>query len=133
MKLRKRALFMNLTDYLGHVINPVRLEVANQTTGAIRERKVRTTGEELCSYMRRRNVFRWFFPNFARFMSPLYKRLKKTQDRKLGPLNDEELTALETLKEKLISLPVFTMSKRNEQHTLDTDVCKQEFRRILLQ
>lgn len=41
-------------------------------------------------------------PNFARVVSPLSKQLRETQAKELRPFTEEELIALETLKEKRI-------------------------------
>lgn len=132
-RLKKCALLTNCIDYLGHDIKPGRLEVANHTTGAIRKRKVPTTDTELRSFLRLCNVFRWLVPGFARIASHLSKRVKTTQDKNLGPLNDQKLNALENFEEMLISLQILTLSKWEGQYRLDTDTCNSQVGCVLFQ
>lgn len=51
LKLKKRALFTNWIDYLGHVIKRGRLEVVSQSSGGICELEVPTTVTELRSFL----------------------------------------------------------------------------------
>lgn len=59
--------------------------------------------------------------------------LKKTQSEDLGPLEEDELHDLDTLKEKHISPLVLSLLKRNAQYTLDTDEVDEQVGCVLLQ
>lgn len=131
--LKKCAFFRNCIVNLPHVIKPGRLKVANHATDAIRKLEVTTTVTERRSFLGLISVFRRFVSNFARIASAISERLKKTEDKELGPFNEEELDPLETVKEKLILPAVFTLPKRNGEYTLDTDACDRQVDCVLLQ
>lgn len=80
-----------------------------------------------------RIAHRRFVSNFARIKSPLSKILTKTQDEELGPFHEHKLKALDSSKDKLISLPVLTLSEREGQFTLDADTCNHQGGCVLLQ
>lgn len=78
-------------------------------------------------------MFRIFVPNFARIASPSPRCLKKAQAKYLGSLEEDELKALATLKEKLTSSQVISLPKRNGHYTLDRDACHKKVECVLLQ
>lgn len=119
--------------YSSHVINSEKLEVAKHKAVAIRKLQIPTTVTKLRSSLIPCNVFRIFLPNFARIESLLSKCFCKSQDKELGPLTKEELTALETRKEKFISLPVITGPNNNGRCALNTDACVRKVGCVLLQ
>lgn len=55
------------------------------------------------------------------------------QNKELGSLIEEEMGALEALREMLISSPVLTVQKSNGQYNLDTDDCDRQEGYVLLQ
>lgn len=116
LRLEKCAFFSNYYYYFGNVIKPGLLEVFHNKADAIREVNVSTKLSELRPFIGQCNVFTRFVRNFESILSPLSKRLKKAQDRKLRPPNKKILNTLKTFKEKLISRPVPTPSKRGVQY-----------------
>lgn len=54
-------------------------------------------------------------PDFTRIVSTLLKRLYKREAMKAGRLTEGELGVLEMLNELLISPPVLTLQKSNEE------------------
>lgn len=71
LKLKSCPFSTNKIDFLGHVIRPGRLEVANRTTDGICDLKEATTKTELRSFIGFCNVFRGSIPNFACIAVPL--------------------------------------------------------------
>lgn len=121
LRLQKRTHFTNPIDYLGHAIKPGKLEAATHTVSAIRKLQIPTTVTDLISRLGVSNVFRQFLPSSARISSQLSKRLHKSQAKELASLIEEKLSTLETLKEKLLSPPVLTVPRSNEQCTLEAE------------
>lgn len=111
LKLKKSAFFTNRIDYFGHVIKPGRLDNANCIADVVSELTVPTTVTELRSFLGLSNVFRHLVLILAGISSPLSKWLRKTRDKELRPLNNEELKVFETLKEKLILSAVLALPK----------------------
>lgn len=100
-------------DYQCCMIKPVKLQVARYTADTVHKLYIPTTVTKLRALLEISNIFRWLVSNFTRMTSSLSKRLRKSQGKKLGSPTEEKLNALETLKEKRISLPVFTVPKTN--------------------
>lgn len=87
----------------GLLVKPGLFKVSNSIADAIREVKVPTAVTELRSFLGLQNIFRRFVPNCSRIVSPVSKRLKKTQEMELGSLKEKDRKELDALKENLIS------------------------------
>lgn len=83
--------------------------------------KVTTTATELLSFSELCNASRRIVPNFALFVSPLFKSIEQTQKKEFGALNKEELKSTKVVKETLISPLVFTLPKLKGRFTLETE------------
>lgn len=92
--ITKRAFLTNKVVYPGHVIRSGRLECANRTTDAILDLKKLKTPTERDLFIYLCNVFLSFFPSVALVASPLTVCLRKTQEKELGKLDEEELTTV---------------------------------------
>lgn len=110
LKPLKCAFLTNRIDYLGLIICPGWLEVAIHTADIIHGRATSTTATEPGPSLVLCNVFRRLVPNFARIVSFLSRRLQKAQAEDLAFLEEDQLQALYTLKEKLISPLVLTLT-----------------------
>lgn len=115
------------------MIRHSRTEVANQTAHNIHELATSKTDSKLRSFIGLWNFFHRFVPNFARIASPLSKCHKKAQTQVLGTLEEEELNALRSLKEKIITSPVLALHKKQGHYTLDTDFYNGQARCVLMQ
>ena len=113
-------------DYLGHVIRPGKLEVSSRTCEAIRQAKEPTTQTGIRSFVGLCKVFRRVVPNFARFATPLNRKLEKDQPTKFGDLTDEEREDFEELKRRLTSLQILALPKQKGYYKLDTDACDHQ-------
>lgn len=133
LKLKKRCFFTDTIDYLGGlIIRPRQLEIAPNTTVAIRGLEPPTSLTELRLFLGMCKEFRRFVPNFARIAAPLKKRLRKDQYPGYAPLSAEELTALHALMDALISPAVLALPYAGGHITLDTDTCDVQVGNILL-
>lgn len=110
-KVKCCARFTKTIDSLGHIILPGKLEAANHTTDALQSLKTPTTQTEFRSYIRLSNLASRFAPKFARIAVSITARPRKEQAKTLGQLSYEKLTALCTLKEKLISPSILVLQR----------------------
>jgi hypothetical protein len=106
-------------SFLGHVIGPGTLSVSEKNTRALRTAKPPTTQTELRSFIGLYSVYRRFFSGFSNMAVPLNAFLRKGQAPKLCELSAVQLLPFETLREKLLNLPVLTLYKAEWQFNLD--------------
>jgi hypothetical protein len=65
LKLKKCHFFAETVDYLGHVIRPGRLNVAEKNTTALKTAPLPRTQTELRSFLGLCNIYRRFVPKFS--------------------------------------------------------------------
>ena len=133
LKLSKCSFFKNEVDYLGHVVSPGKLAVAQKTTEAVAKFKLPETQTHIKSFLGLCNVYRRFVPNFARVSAPLNSMLKKGEPVKLPPLNEAQLASYNALKQALISPPILRLPKKDLPYSVDTDACGHQVGVVLLQ
>lgn len=80
--LKKCFFFHKIVYYLGHFISPGSSEVSSQATDAVQKLKAPRTVTELRSFLGVFNIFRRFFPNFARISAKINLKLRKSQPAK---------------------------------------------------
>ena len=121
LKLSKCNFFRDTVSYLGHIIRPGKLEVAVKNTEALKGAKPPTNQTQLRSFLGLCNVYRRFVPGFSKIAAPLNALLRKGESPNLGMLNEGQLQAFNSLREKLLQLPVLAFPKRDGKFILDTD------------
>ena len=121
MNMRKCKFFSKTVDYLGHVIRPGHLAVAEKNTAAVRGATYPRTQTELRSFLGTCNVYRRFVPNFAHVAAPLNQLLTKGTDCDLPSPTPEQWKAFELLKQALTSPPVLQLPDPNLEFSIDTD------------
>ncbi len=97
LKLPKCKFFCETVDYLGNIIRPGRLALAEKNTRALQEAKHPQNQTELRSFLGLCNVYRRFVPRFASLAAPLNELLKKHQPVDIDTLNPEQAEAFSTL------------------------------------
>ena len=107
-------------DYLGHVIRPGHLSVAEKNTAALKVAKHPTTQTELRSFLGLCNVYRRFVKGFSKIAAPLNLLLRKGETPQLGPLSSEHVSAFETLRDALLNPPILDLPRIEDVFTLDT-------------
>jgi hypothetical protein len=87
LNLKKCHFFKDTVDYLGHVIRPGQLSVAEKNTAALKDIMHPTTHTELRSFLGLCNVYRRFFKGFAKIAAPLNILLRKGETPQVSPLS----------------------------------------------
>lgn len=125
--------FTKKINHIGYITRLGQLEVADHTNGAIRNVKTLTAQTELLSFIGLSNALRTYLPNAARIDAPLTDQLRKEPAKQFVQLNVEELTALRTLHEKLISRSVMALQRKEGHYTVDTDASGRQIGCVFLQ
>ena len=133
LKLIKCHFSKEALDYLGHVIRPGKLAVAEKNTAALRNAPVPKTQTELRSFLGLCNVYRRFVPRFAAVAAPLTSLLGKGTSPQLGALSAQQIDAFNTLRDKLLSPPVLALPRPTGKLWLDTDASDGQLGTCLLQ
>jgi len=124
--MRKCKFFSRTVDYLGHVVRPGRLAVAEKNTEAVKKAVFPRTQKELRSFLGTCYVYRLFDPNFAHVAAPMNQLLTKGQDSKLEPQTLEQQQAFDLLKESLSSPPVLQLPNTDLEFSIDEDASKYQ-------
>jgi RNase H-like domain found in reverse transcriptase len=133
LKLKKCHFFSDTVDYLGHVLRPGRLGVAEKNTTALRTAPLPRTQTELRSFLGLCNVYRRFVPHFSALAAPLNALLCKGMPPQLGPIAKDGVVAFNTLRDRLLSPPVLALPRSKGQMWLDTDAPDGQLGCCLLQ
>jgi hypothetical protein len=70
LKLKKCRFFCDTVDYLGHVIRPGRLRVAEKNTDSLRDAPLPTTQTDLRSFLGLCNMYRRFVRHISYLSAP---------------------------------------------------------------
>ncbi len=121
IRLDKCEFFASAVSYLGHVVLPGLLEIANKNAAIIQEFADRKTQTQFRSFLRICNVDRRFVPNFSKVTSPLNELLMKVKGPSIPALSDEHCKSLDTLKAALANPPVlFCLARISHIHSTPT-------------
>jgi hypothetical protein len=111
LNLKKCNFFKDTVDYLGHVIRPGQLSVAEKNTAALKYMTHPTTQTELRSFLGLFNVYRRFVKGFAKISAPLNILLRKGETPQLSPLSPEQAFAFDTLRSSLLHPPILALPR----------------------
>jgi RNase H-like domain found in reverse transcriptase len=131
--LNKFHFFTDTVDYLGHVIRPGQLSVAEKNTAALKVMTHPTTQTELRSFLGLCNVYRRFVKGLFKIAAPLNILLRKGETPQLSPLSPEQVLAFDTLRASLLHRPILALPRIEGAFTLDTDASDHQLGCCLLQ
>jgi RNase H-like domain found in reverse transcriptase len=86
--------FSETVDYMGHVIRPGRLGVAENNITSLKTAPLPRTQTEIISFLGLCNVYRLFVPRFSAIAAPLNPFLCKGMSPQSGPLPPAPVAAL---------------------------------------
>ena len=78
-------------------------------------------------------MYRRFVKDFAKIARPMSSTLGKDAEPDFGNPTEAQLTSFETLKEKLVTPPMFALPKLGKPHRLETDASAYQVQCSLLQ
>mgnify|MGYP003411260331 FL=1 len=133
LKLQKCNFFQPRVDYLGHVVTPGKLSVAEKNIETIRQAKHPQNRTELRSFLGMCNVYRKFVPHFAKKAAPLTELLKKGQPIELDALSKDQVQSFNELRTALTNAPILNLPREGGKFTLDVDASEYQLGACLLQ
>jgi len=133
--LAKCHFFKDRVDYLGHVVLPGKLAVAQESTKAIAEATFPETPTQMRSFLGSCNVYRRFAKDFAHIARPLNEMLTKERLPNFGEQSPtvKEKEAFEALKAILVNPPVLALPRVGKDYIVDTDASAYQVGCCLLQ
>lgn len=133
LNLKKPELFLIRIDYLGHIIRPWRIEVSTRRIDAVSRLGYSTTLTEAPSFSCWVLSFDAPFQNLPCFAASLNKNLSQDQLLTFDYLADNEISALETPKARLVELSMLALSHWPSAFTVNMDAWDEKTGFILLQ
>ena len=109
LKLKKCSLFHPKVQYLGHVISPGKLSVAEEAADALKTFTFPRTLKHVRSFLWACNVYRRFVKAFAKIARPLTDMTRKDADPDFDNPIASQLHAFEELKSRMISPPILSL------------------------
>jgi hypothetical protein len=133
LNFKKCNFFKDTVDYLGLVIRPGQLSVAEKNTAALKDMMHPTTQTELRSFLGLCNVYRRFLKGSAKIAAPLNILLRNGVTPQLSTLSLEQLFAFDTLRASFLNPPILALPRIEGANTLDTDASDHQLGCCLLQ
>ncbi|CDF34348.1 unnamed protein product [Chondrus crispus] len=109
LKLKKCSFFRPKVHYLGHVISPGKLSVADTAADAFKTFKFPRTLTQVRSFFGACNVYRRFVKGFAKIARPLTDVTRKDSDPDFYNPTELQLQAFENLKKCMIAPPILAL------------------------
>lgn len=134
MTLRVNKCFMQKgIEYLGHIVEPHELHVANKVIDTVQEMEPPYTKTQLRSFPGICKVYRKFVKDFATIPAPLNKPIKKTASDSIETFTKDQQQSFKTLKQKLASPSILSLPCADLPYILDTDPNSKQIGCVLAQ
>ena len=114
----KCEFFRTRVPFLGHIISKDGLEADPEKVAAVKNFPIPTSPTEVESFLGLCSYYRRYVKNFADIARPLHKA---SESKSLFLWTPEAQDALETLKRKLMSIPILALPSMKEPFILYTD------------
>ena len=122
LKPKKCALLQKQVRYLGRLVSPDGISIADEHVLQIRNWPIPRTRQELESFLGFMNYHREFFRGFAETTDPLYKLAASVPNgRSVLDMSDKYLGIIESLKLALIEAPILPYPDVDSMFILDCD------------
>ena len=133
LKLKKCSFFQPKVHYLGHVISPGKLSVAEAAADAFKTFTFPRTLTQVRSFLGACNVYRRFVKGFAKIARPLTDMMRKDVDPDFDNRTELQLQAFEALKERMVSPSILALPRYGRPYMIDTDASAYQLGCKLLQ
>ena len=133
LKLRKCDFFTEKIRYLGHIIEPGKLKIDEAVVAPLREAKHPMSKTELRSFLGLCNVYRRFVKDFSKIAAPLTALLTNDQPDKWTELTDDQISAFDTLIDRVTHPPVLSLPRPGRPYSIETDASAEQVGVVLLQ
>ena len=133
LKLKKCSFFQPYLHYLGHVISPGKLSVAEAAAHAFKTFKFPRTLTQARSFLGACNVYRCIVKGFAKIARPLTDMTRKDADPDYDNPTAAQVQAFEDLKSRMIAPPILALPRYGRPYTIDTDASAYQLGCTLLQ
>ena len=133
LKLKKCTFFRPKVHFLGHVISPGKLSVADTAADAFKTFTFPTTLTQVRSFLGACNVYRRFVKGFAKKARPLTDMTRKYSDPDFYNPTELQLQAFENLKKCMIAPPILALPRHGRPYMIDTDASAYQLSCTLLQ
>jgi RNase H-like domain found in reverse transcriptase len=133
LKLSKCRFFQSSVDYLGHVVYPGKLAVAQKIIDTLAQAHHPSTCTELKYFLGMSNVFRKFVSGLAKIAAPLTDMLRKGEPDIFDELTEAQALDFSQLKNALINPPILKLPREGTPYTLDVDACDSKLGACLQQ
>lgn len=111
LRLNKWFFMHKRIEYIGHIVEPGELYVANQVIKARKEMEPPGKKTQLRSLLGMWNVYRKLLKDFATITAPIDKLLKKTVSVSIETVTKDQQQSFETVKQKLAYPPILALPR----------------------
>nr|GEZ62123.1 putative reverse transcriptase domain-containing protein [Tanacetum cinerariifolium] len=129
-KFSKCEFWLDLLQFLGHVVNRSGVHVDPAKIEAIKSWAAPTTPTEVRQFLGLAGYYRRFIEEFSLISKPLTKLTQKNKNYEWGK---EEEEAFQTLKQKLCSAPILALPKGTKDFMVYCDASLKGYRAVLMQ
>ncbi|GKE18467.1 putative reverse transcriptase domain-containing protein, partial [Tanacetum coccineum] len=129
-KFSKCDFWLDLVQFLGHVIDRSGVHVDPAKIEAIKSWTAPTTPTEVRQFLRLAGYYRRFIEGFSLISKPLTKLTQKNKKYEWGSEKEE---AFQTLKHKLCSAPILALPKGTEDFVVYCDASLKGYGAVLIQ
>jgi len=113
--------FQEEVEYLGHVIRPGRVHVLEKNLRALSSLRYPETQTQMKSFLGMCGVYRRFLADFAKIAKPLTALTSTNLSKRLPPPREEESTAFEKLRGRLLAALILALPRRDGHYIVDVD------------
>ena len=129
---KKCSFFRPNVHYLGHVISPRKLSVADTAAEAFKTFTIPRTFTQVRSFLGACNVYRHFVKGFAKTARPLTNMTRKDAEPDFDNPTEAQLQAFEDPKARMSAPPILALPRYGRPFMIDTDASAYQLGCMLL-
>ena len=133
LKLKKCSFFRPKVHYLGHVISPGKLSVADTAAATFKRFTFPRKLTQVRSFLWACNDYRRFVKGFSKMARPLTDMTHKESEPDVDNPTEAQLQAFEDLKARMIAPPIVALPRYGRPYMIGTDASAYQLGCTLLQ